>query len=234
MFDKKNTMILTIVAVATLLVAVVGATFAYFSTGIGGSSTTKATVTTATPGSIIIDGGGETLTLKVSVSDMSPTNQGKKYYALNSVDTAQQNGESIHSEGTTDTTGHLYTIARASIKDNNGGTGVTYSCGYTVTVKPIENSVNGKFAGLNLVLSGPGIGTGGTETIDLSDLTSEGISKNGTFSLTGPNGASELKAGLYLENKNDDGGQNSLQGQSVNYQIEVKGTSCQLLATDSD
>ena len=29
--DKKNTVLLTVIAVATLLVAVVGATFAYFS-----------------------------------------------------------------------------------------------------------------------------------------------------------------------------------------------------------
>ena len=38
--DKKNTMLLTVIAVATLLVAVVGATFAYFSVTVGGSSTT--------------------------------------------------------------------------------------------------------------------------------------------------------------------------------------------------
>ena len=78
MFDKKNTMILTIVAVATLLVAVVGATFAYFSTGIsGGATTTTATVTTATPGSIVIDGGNKTLTLRLGVADMMQTNTGK-------------------------------------------------------------------------------------------------------------------------------------------------------------
>jgi hypothetical protein len=37
--DKKNTMLLTVIAVATLLVAVVGATFAYFSVAATGQNT---------------------------------------------------------------------------------------------------------------------------------------------------------------------------------------------------
>ena len=50
--DKKNTMLLTVIAIATLLVAVVGATFAYFSV----TATNNATATTATalPSSVLV------------------------------------------------------------------------------------------------------------------------------------------------------------------------------------
>lgn len=44
--EKKNTVLLTVIAIATLLVAVVGATFAYFSASV--TSTDKTTVTTTT------------------------------------------------------------------------------------------------------------------------------------------------------------------------------------------
>ena len=46
MENRKNTILLTVIAVATLLVAVVGATFAFFTAS--GSSTTKGDVTVST------------------------------------------------------------------------------------------------------------------------------------------------------------------------------------------
>jgi len=56
--DKKNTMLLTVIAVATLLVAVVGATFAYFTAtaqnqgetiNVTGSTTSVGAPTLSTP-----------------------------------------------------------------------------------------------------------------------------------------------------------------------------------------
>ncbi|MDE6285307.1 MAG: hypothetical protein K2M17_06130 [Bacilli bacterium] len=46
--DKKNTLLLTVIAVATLLVAVVGATFAYFTAQTGEGQSAPIKVTTAT------------------------------------------------------------------------------------------------------------------------------------------------------------------------------------------
>ena len=46
MDNRKNTILLTVIAVATLLVAVVGATFAYFSAQGGGTATNNITVET--------------------------------------------------------------------------------------------------------------------------------------------------------------------------------------------
>lgn len=48
MENKKNTVLLTVIAVATLLVAVVGATFAYFSAQGGAQANAAVTVTTGT------------------------------------------------------------------------------------------------------------------------------------------------------------------------------------------
>ena len=51
--DKKNTLLLTVIAVATLLVAVVGATFAYFTAQTGTGAGADVRVTTATTDSLI-------------------------------------------------------------------------------------------------------------------------------------------------------------------------------------
>ena len=51
MDNKKNTILLTVIAVATLLVAVVGATFAYFTAQGGSGSEAKVTVSTGTAAS---------------------------------------------------------------------------------------------------------------------------------------------------------------------------------------
>lgn len=54
--EKKNTVLLTVIAVATLLVAVVGATFAYFTASTAGNGNgTANTSTTTTIGSVAID-----------------------------------------------------------------------------------------------------------------------------------------------------------------------------------
>ena len=51
--DKKNTILLTVIAVATLLVAVVGATFAFFTAQNNGSTDTKVEVKTETTDSLL-------------------------------------------------------------------------------------------------------------------------------------------------------------------------------------
>ncbi|MBE6139946.1 MAG: hypothetical protein E7172_00155 [Firmicutes bacterium] len=50
--DKKNSLLLTVIAVATLLVAVVGATFAFFAAQVSGSASTPIRITTSTSDSL--------------------------------------------------------------------------------------------------------------------------------------------------------------------------------------
>ena len=52
--DKKNTLLLTVIAIATLLVAVVGATFAYFTAQTTGSKDAPVNVTTETTNSVLV------------------------------------------------------------------------------------------------------------------------------------------------------------------------------------
>ncbi len=63
--DRKNTVLLTVIAVATLLVAVIGATFAYFTAQRGDGAQADITVTTSTSDSIVY-GNFEPLLLKAT------------------------------------------------------------------------------------------------------------------------------------------------------------------------
>lgn len=64
--DKKNTMLLTVIAVATLLVAVVGATFAFFTASQNATGTTTVEATTKAVGSIAVTG---TAALKLDLNE---------------------------------------------------------------------------------------------------------------------------------------------------------------------
>lgn len=105
--DKKNTMLLTVIAVATLLVAVVGATFAYFTAVNEATSATNVGVnatTTAAPGTVALDGETKNLSLNMLATQMTSAVKGK-YYAVTTgnpvKDTAQE-----HQIATLATTGN--------------------------------------------------------------------------------------------------------------------------------
>ena len=69
--EKRNTLLLTVIAVATLLVAVVGATFAYFATSTtGASGNIGITANTAAGGNSTFTAVGDTISLNVTAADM--------------------------------------------------------------------------------------------------------------------------------------------------------------------
>ena len=119
--EKKNTMLLTVIAVATLLVAVVGATFAYFSITATSNGKTAATITAQNVGSVVLSTVEDNTTLKLSLTadDMAFSNQGNKYYA--------------NPKGTGDkTSDEQYDIANIAYSD--GEAGVNYKCPVKVEV----------------------------------------------------------------------------------------------------
>ncbi len=140
--DKKNTMLLTVIAVATLLVAVVGATFAYFSIvqqGGGGTSSTQFQGTTegvdeATFGTASLTDHEDEFYIALSAADMSQMNagdSGKAYYATT---TPNQSDSGFQSNKTDAETYHK--IATAVIK---GGTeGKKFRCTSTVKISAGE------------------------------------------------------------------------------------------------
>ncbi len=70
--DKKNTLLLTVIAIATLLVAVVGATFAYFTAQNAGSKSTEIQVKTETTNSSTIRPGSN---INIKANDLNFANQ---------------------------------------------------------------------------------------------------------------------------------------------------------------
>lgn len=62
MEKNKNTLLLTVIAIATLLVAVIGATFAYFTAQLGGSEDSSTVIVTAANLYIDYEGGTAVIT----------------------------------------------------------------------------------------------------------------------------------------------------------------------------
>ena len=113
--DKKNTMLLTVIAVATLLVAVVGATFAYFSVSQVADDFTDTTVDVEVEDvGMVTLSGGDTLSLEVSAEDMAKGNSPAQYHAENAT-------------GAT-------TAKVATVTLDGGADNVVYNCRFSLTV----------------------------------------------------------------------------------------------------
>ena len=83
MRGRKKTMLLTVIAVATLLVAVVGATFAYFSLSVSGSGSTTVTANAAKVPIITMATTGSSFGVSVTAEDMAkPGNDGKSMWGI--------------------------------------------------------------------------------------------------------------------------------------------------------
>ena len=100
--NRQNTALLTVIAVATLLVAVVGATFAYFTTTANTGSTSTITGTTSTM-AIAFDDGADTLKTK---TDFQPSDAYivEKTFTITGTNTATGQtgtGDAVDGEGLT-------------------------------------------------------------------------------------------------------------------------------------
>lgn len=84
--DKKNTMLLTVIAVATLLVAVVGATFAYFTASNSATGATNVTTTTEKVGAVVVSNPTGSMHLNLTAAQMAIDTKGTSYYATNAED----------------------------------------------------------------------------------------------------------------------------------------------------
>lgn len=114
--EKRNTMLLTVVAIATLLVAVVGATFAYFTATGNTTASSEVTVTTSSHDSTTATGGQVSLT--VTATDMQESNG------------SNSNPPAI---GESNTPGH---VTLATSVGSGGGTSI---CTYNIIYTPNSN-----------------------------------------------------------------------------------------------
>lgn len=126
--DKKNTMLLTVIAIATLLVAVVGATFAYFAISTtNNTNTTNITGTTEKVGVVALD-LGEGLKLNLSATDMSQATAGETGKHFCSVATSAEGENSKDCEEADNF------VAIASAMVTGGEAETVYDCSATLTV----------------------------------------------------------------------------------------------------
>ncbi len=204
--NNKNTMLLTVIAVATLLVAVVGATFAYFTVNnASGTAKTTVTATAEKVGTVTLD-GTKTLKLNVTAQEMAEANK-KTYYAVESTD---PKGNS------TDATPIV--IATASI-DEPGESSYTCTATFTVAASGGMASVLAE-GDAKVKLSGAA-----TDEFDLSESQLESKSTAvATFHLSKGQTSETLSALVSLTNT--DQIQNSLAGQELNINISAETITC--------
>ncbi len=220
--EKKNLMFLSLVAVATLLVAVVGASFAYFN--IMSSSTSSTTTITGTTPNIGTVGttGGVSLYLKPTAAQMASNATGNKYAIVG-------------------TSGDAVTQAPspviATIKVSGGDTATTYTCTGNIKVTLPENSssandntIKDALTAGNLFIKftkgGTTVTTLNEKDIDLFTAVESGLTENYTVTLKGANAQAQIKADVYL--KNIDGNQNTLINKTIKVNIVATTTSCSM------
>lgn len=156
--DKKNTMLLTVIAVATLLVAVVGATFAYFTASNTAAGTTSATVKTEAVGTVSVTGGGSLL-LNLNENHMTQATagvNGKTYWAT-TTGTPADVKEDVVASKLTITKGEEETV---------------YTCTLTMSVTKTGDYASLAEGDASLVLTaGDGVTiTGVTDAIDMTEV----------------------------------------------------------------
>lgn len=108
--EKRNTLLLTVIAVATLLVAVVGATFAYFANNASITNVANLTASTAASSSSFIATGAE-IVMNVSAANMVEARGTAGGNIAATSETESENFKVSFTAGTTETlscTYHLY------------------------------------------------------------------------------------------------------------------------------
>lgn len=130
-------MLLTVIAVATLLVAVVGATFAYFSVTVSGSNTaTNVTGQTGKIATLTYVTGTTDAYLEVTAADMAQPDKDTKYYATtDQLKTDSKTGGKWIGDGDAvpTTYNNEKVINLGGITLSEGGD-ESYTCTYTITL----------------------------------------------------------------------------------------------------
>ena len=205
--DKKNTMLLTVIAVATLLVAVVGATFAYFTVS---QSEAQQTVVTGNVGGdkigTITLTGGQPLKLGVSAAEMAITAKGTSYY------TVEADSDSENTSKLANVVKSTYTATLVDAEDATG----SYTCTWKFNVTATGTMTEALNAGdIDFVVN-----NNGAETVHKLNSKDDFAVLEGTWSGIKGNGTSRyLSAYVVLHNTEDPAGQNSLAGTNLELTI---------------
>lgn len=224
--DKKNVMLLTVIAVATLLVAVVGATFAYFSLTVTGTTdTTAVDISTEAIGTIALTNPTNAMHITLSAVDMAEAAKGTTYYATKTAGTAHVASAENNKVATATITG--------------GASSTNYECTGTVNVKttmtggktPSASELSG-----NVVLTGGSkttLGTSGnTNTVTLTDsAAASGVDVAFKMSNLTNAAAEDITANVSFTNTTAT--QDSLNGATITTTLSLKDFACKVVSAAS-
>ncbi len=213
--DKKNTMLLTVIAVATLLVAVVGATFAFFAVSNPSDATTTAKAEAKKVPSFVINPDQPNLNMVLSAEDMKQSEaEDVPYYAVSGT-------SGTHELSKQDLT--IATMTRTGGEDAD-----KYKCSVTVTVTVDNTEMLDalKTDNANLYLNGLGLSS---EKLDLTTLKTTSNTKSYTniVNFDTPGASNKLTADLEIINSHDDD-QSGAAGQTLNVTVKTSATNCEL------
>ncbi|MBE6156486.1 MAG: hypothetical protein E7161_01950 [Firmicutes bacterium] len=217
--DKKNTMLLTVIAVATLLVAVVGATFAYFTASNNASGTTVIETTTEAVGSITLTGGKE-MHLTLLENDMTQATageSGKVFWATAGDDNFVADRENV---------------AVSTLKITGGESTTNYSCSYTLTVAKTGDAALLEAGDAELYVTANNATIAGLDTANAIDITElEAKDYTVEFTRTGntteENGEIVVSAAMKFTNKSTE--QDHFAGKDFGVSFENSDLNCSIV-----
>ncbi len=222
--NKKKQKVMILIGVVTLLIAVLGATYAYFQISTNTeSSNTNITGSTPAKSLVTLKPGTDNLHLNISAGDMSYENKTKEYYAT---DAEAKSYEENESDGTK-------TIA--SVELTGGEATTKYSCTAKLTVSKVTEPLEEADTMVEVLQPGDMIlqfkGNIISEKLDLSELKTTGSKEyNLKFKVTG-NTPEEIQAYIKLVNKEEQ--QNYLAGKKLNINISTSELKCNVAIVDT-
>ncbi len=212
--NNKKVLIGSLVAVITLVIAVVGATYAFFSLNVSGDATnTNVDIETGNADVVSIKQGVNNMHINLSVSDMAKDSSNKEYYATDTED----NYKLTEEDGT---------LTFATVTGTNKEAS---DCTAKVTIT-MDTSTNSMGKALQKGDTELYITSGKTEeTVDLYDLLTEELPESVTKEIEIELSVSEsAEASItgYLKVNNTESDQSYLSGKTLNITITVDNLVC--------
>ena len=207
--NKSKQLVLTAIAVVTLLTAVVGATFAYFTfTSTISSGTNTITSTTGTVGNVTLTATTAAMHITTAAAQFAESAKGTTYYATSTA---------------ANYVGSAETNVINTLQAGTGADGNIYECTYSLAVVT-TGLPSGLTAGDYVVT------ISGVSTINLDMATAANASKTYTVKryLSGTT-AKTISASAKLVNS--EAVQNYLQDQTIVTTFTASGLSCTLVAS---
>ena len=208
--DNNRKFLPIIIGLITLLVFVIGATYAYYNvTSTNSFNTTTINAQADSNGAVTLTKTSSSLLLELDNANMAETGRDKMLYASTS--------------GTV-TTENIETIAQTTIVDDN-----IYDCGYTLTIS--EDSIDSLYTAFNSDTNSTTnqfILTINDTSYDLKTNNLFPITYSGSFNIISTNKPGTITASLTFLNKTGVD-QTSLSGKDITLELSILSFSCKTI-----